>query len=308
MLGTAVAIFVAATHAVGGWEEGVRAIAGAPEFGPGFLRPLGRVPAFTAFGFFFVFGIGVLGQPHMVHKFFMIDDERKLRWMPLLLGGSQLVCILIWLGIGLAVPALVAQGRLASLTRPDDAAPLFLSGFVPDALAGLAFAGILAAIMSTADSFLNVASAALVRDLPRALGRRVRDQLLWGRVAVLGVAALAALLAWVHGDLIALLGTFAFGTFGAALAPALAIGFHWDRVPAAAAAASIATGLGLNVVLETLSRQAWFESWPRAPLPGGVLPAAVSLAGSFTVLFAMTWILGFRGPASRGGSRFRTRS
>ena len=52
---------------------------------------------------------------------------------------------------------------------PDDATIAFLSGAVPEVLAGLALAGVLAAVMSTADSFLNIGSAALVRDLPRAL-------------------------------------------------------------------------------------------------------------------------------------------
>ena len=148
-----------------------RSIAASDWFGPEFLEPLGTVPVFTAFGFFFVFGIGVLGQPHMLHKFYMLDDARKLRWMPLILGGSQAACVLIWVGIGLAVPALVAQGRLEPLVRPDDAAPLFLLRFAPGLLAGTAVAGILAAIMSTADSFLNIGAAALVRDL----GDELRD-------------------------------------------------------------------------------------------------------------------------------------
>ena len=275
-------------------------IAASTRFGSDFLEPLGRVPAFTAFGFFFVFGVGVLGQPQMLHKFFMIKDAAKLRWMPLVLGGSQAVCVLVWLGIGLAVPALVAQGSLASLDRPDDASAVFLLHSAPEALAGLVFAAILAAIMSTADSFVNIASAALVRDLPRALGFQLRDQLLRGRVAVLLVAAVAAAFAWFYGDLIALLGTFAFGTFGAALAPALAVGFNWRRVTAAAAGASIATGLVVNVTLEFLAKQDFVDWLPRPGLAEGVLPAAVSLAASFSVLFLVTALTSGGGGAAEG--------
>ncbi|HVS03417.1 MAG TPA: sodium/proline symporter, partial [Thermoanaerobaculia bacterium] len=84
---------------------------------------------------------------------------------------------------------------------------------------------------------------------------------------------------------IALLGTFAFGTFGAALAPALAVGLNWRRVTPAAAVASIATGLLLNLGLELLGRRGWLEGIGLAP---GVLPTAVSLAASFAVLFAVT--------------------
>ena len=296
MVGAAIAVFFYALQAGGGIESIARTIAESERFGPGHLDPLGNIAVFTAVGFFFVFAIGNLGQPHMLHKFFMLDDPRKLKWMPLIVGVTQTLCVLIWLGIGLAVPALVVSGRLAPLTNPDDASPQFLLNFAPEALAGVVFAGILAAIMSTADSFVNIGSAALVRDLPRAFGRRVTDELLWGRIAVVAIAVSAAVFAYLYGDLIALLGTFAFGTFGAALGPALAIGLNWRRVTAAAAAASIATGMGVNLVLEFLAKQTFFPSLPRPPFSAGVLPTAVSLAASFTVLFAVTWATSRRRP------------
>jgi Na+/proline symporter len=218
----------------------------------------------------------------MLHKFYMLRDPRRLKYLPLVLGGSQIVCLLIWLGLGLAVPALVAQGKLPPLGRPDDAAPLFLLHFTPDLLAGLAVAAILAAIMSTADSFMSLGAAALVRDLPRAFARNVENELLWGRIATVGVTLAAALTAYLYDDLIALLGTFAFGTFAAALAPAIAVGLNWKRVTAAAATASIVTGTALNLLLELRL----------LPLPAGVLPAAVSLAASFAVLLLVSWWTG----------------
>jgi Na+/proline symporter len=295
MLVAATAVFAQAVSIAGGWGTMVGSIASSPEFGSSFLEPLGRVPAFTAFGFFFVFGVGVLGQPQMLHKFYMLDDPAKLKWMPLVLSLSQAVCVLVWLGIGLAVPGLVAQGRLDAVGQPDAVAPIFLVRFAEPALAGFVVAAILAAIMSTADSFVNIGSAALVRDLPRAAGVRVADQLRWGRVAVLAIAAVAALFAYFYGDLIALLGTFAFGTFAAALAPALALGFNWTRVTPLAAGASILTGLTVNVGLEFATRQSILDWIPRPPLADGALPAAVSLAASFTVLILISAVSGRRG-------------
>lgn len=288
MMIAAVAVFLYAMDAGGGFGEVVRSISASERFGRQFLEPFGDTPVLMPLGFFFVFGIGVLGQPHMLHKFFMLRDPRQLRWLPLVLGGSQVLCLLIWLGLGLAVPALVAQGRMAPLERPDDAAPLFLLNFTPELLAGVAVAAILSAIMSTADSFTNLGAAALVRDLPRAMGRKVEDELLWGRIATVGVTLAAAVTAWLYDDLIALLGTFSFGTLGAALAPALAVGLNWRRVTAAAATASILTGTVVNLVLEFLGRQTFFPSLPKPPLPPGALPTAVSLAASFLVLLLVS--------------------
>jgi len=294
MMAAAAAVFVQALKVTGGLGEMTRTIAASDAFGPRFLDPLGGVPALTAYGFFFVFGVGVLGQPHMLHKFLMLGDPAKLRWFPATLAVSQVVCLLLWFGVGLAVPALVAAGRLEPLANPDDAAPRFLLGFAPEALAGLVLTGVLAAIMSTTSSLINIAAAAVVRDLPRALGRRVQNELRGGRMAVVGLAVLAALLAWSYGDLIALLGTFAFGTFAAALAPALAVGLNWRRVTASAAAASIAVGLVANLGLELASRRAALGGW----LAAGALPSAVALAASFLTLMGVTWWTGRRGPAA----------
>jgi Na+/proline symporter len=140
--------------------------------------------------------------------------------------------------------ALVLSGRVPALESPDAAAPFFLQHFAHPALAGVVFAGLFAAIMSTADSFLNIGAAALVHDIPLACrGRPPRRELGWARAATLLLALAAALLALWSGDLVALLGLAAWGTFAAALVPAAAIGLNWKRAHPAAANASILFGL-----------------------------------------------------------------
>ena len=292
MLVAAVAVFYYALQSGGGLAEITRSISTSEAFGSAFLDPLGggRAPLFLGLSFFFVFTIGVLGQPHTLHKFLMLKDPRKLRFLPAVLGVSQVLVVLIWLGIGLAVPALVAQGHLPPFDQPDRVTPVFLLTQVPDLLAGLVFAGVLAAIMSTADSFVNIASAALVRDLPRALGKPLDRELYWGRWAVVMIACSSAVFAFLYGDLIALLGTFAYGIFAAALTPCLAVGLHWKRAGANAAVASLVTGLVVALVVELWMKQTLFPDWPRPALTPGVLPSVVAMACSFSVFLAVAWL------------------
>ena len=278
------------TLKVGGGIRGMTSSILASDGMASFFAPFGRVSFSVALGFFFVFGVGVLGQPQMIHKFLMLKRVEQLRWLPLVLGGSQVICLLIWVGIGLAVPALVAEGRLAPLDNPDGATLQFLLEFVPDALAGVVIAAALAAIMSTADSFLNIGAAVLVRDLPRVFGRPVHRQLAAARMATVILALVAAWLALAYGDLIALLGTFAFGTLAAALAPTLAVGMSWSRVSPAAASASIATGLIVNLGLEILPRVAALPEAMARVVGGFAIPSAVALAASFAVLSLVTWL------------------
>jgi Na+/proline symporter len=295
MMGTAIGVFALAWQAGGGLSGVVETLRAAPERGSGFVDPLGSVPAATALGFLFVFSVGVLGQPQMLHKFFMLRDTARLRWMPLVIGGSQTLSLLIWLGVGLTVPALVATGQMPPLELADAATPTFLLTYASPLLTGLVVAGVLAAIMSTADSFLNIGSAALVRDLPRALGLRVREGLGAARWATLAIGLAALVLAAVTEDLIALLGTFAFGTFAAALGPALAIGLRWRRIDAAAATASIVVGLVVNLGLELLARWGEARGLPAPPFARGALPAAVALAASTLVLLTVAGVRSWKG-------------
>jgi len=291
MLVAALLVFSRALWVSGGPEAMVESISRSEQF-RGFFDPMGSGQSVTVLGFFLVFGIGVLGQPHMLHKFYMMKDPQQLRWMPMILGGSQALCLLIWVGLGLAVPALVAQGRLAPLVLADEAAPRFLLEFGPPALTGLVVAAVLAAIMSTADSFLNIGSAALVRDLPRLFGKNGSQRLVHARWATLGIALAAAGLALTYGDLVALMGTFAFGTLGAALAPVFALGLNWKRVTATAATASIATGLTASLSLEMVRRLSPSGTLAEIGLAAGALPSAVALVTSLSVLMIVSWLTG----------------
>ncbi len=249
---------------------------------PGFLSPWGHLTPLAAISFFFVFGVGALGQPHVVHKFYMLRDPTRLKWYPLLVTGAMILATLLFFGVGVAVKALVAGGAVAPLANPDEATPRFLLGYTPVVLAGVVFSSVAAAIMSTVNSFLSIGAAALTHDLPVAFGRRVDDELLWGRLATLLISAAAALTAQLSGALVAFLGIFGFGLFASTLVPSLAVGLNWPGATRAGAVASLATGLVLTLALETLS---FLGVWS---FPAGVTASAVSLVLSLAVFLGVS--------------------
>ena len=180
---------------------------------PEFIGPWGSRGDMAAMSWMLLFGIGAAGQPHAITKLMMLKDVRQLKWGALAAGSSYMVLAMLWMGVGLAMRTLVARGDHPELENPDLAAPVFLLGYTPEMLAGIVFAGLLAAIMSTADSFLNLGAAAVVRDIPMALrGRPLRRELSWSRVATGALLLLSALFALYMESLIALLGTFGWGT------------------------------------------------------------------------------------------------
>ena len=251
---------------------------------PAWLGPWGKMTPIAALSLLFVFGVGSLGQPHVVHKFYMLRDPAKLRWYPLLMTVALLVTLLLYFGVGFAVKALVASGEVAPLGRPDDATPTFLLRYTPIFLAALVFSGVAAAIMSTVNSFMNIAAAAITHDLPVAFGTRVSNELRWGRIATIVISLIAALVAQLSGTLVALLGIFGWGLFASTLVPALAIGLNWEGATKAGAVVSIATGLALTLGLETLAFLKLFT------VPQGVAVSGLALVASTLVFFVVSML------------------
>jgi len=278
MLWAATLLFVFALGSAGGMSTISLSLM---ENQPESLLPWGTVGPIVCLSWFFVFSVGSLGQPHVVNRFMMAKDLRVFRYFPLILAAAMVVCGLIWLGVGLSVKSLVFQGLLPPLEHPDQAITSFINHFTPGWLAALAYVGIVAAIMSTADSFVSVGAAALTRDLPRTLGFRFRNEVLWGRIWVMVLFGAAVVLVLQVKTLVAYLGIFSFGTLAACLVPVLALGLNWERASRLSVMLSIVTGLVSSVVLELLDQAGVYSS--------DIPPAFFSLCAALLVFLVVAW-------------------
>jgi len=251
---------------------------------PKFLGPWGKMTPLAALSFFFVFGMGSLGQPQGVHKYYMLRDPMQLKWYPLLKTLGLILVLLLYFGVGVGVKAFVTNGTMAPLSAPDQATPSLLLTVTPLVLAALVFSGVAAATMSAANSFINIGAAVVMHDLPVALGRRLRNELFWGRAATIVIAVAAAIIAQNSGSMVAFLGIFGWGLFASTLVPALAVGLNWEGATRAGAIASIASGLLVTLSLETAAYLKVFT------FPSGVTASAVALVTSFLAFFFVSWI------------------
>ena len=286
MAAASVLVFLFALDVGGGLSNISRTIIAADAL---FLAPWGKLTPLAALSFFFVFGVGVLGQPHVLHKFYMLKDPQRLKWYPLLMTAALTVTLLLYFAIGMVMKALAIRGEV-TLATPDDATPAFLLGFTPIVLAALVFSGVTAAIMSTVNSFMNIGAAAITHDLPHALGRPWANELRVGRLATLGISLAAALVAQFSGALVAFLGIFGWGLFASTLVPALGIGLNWEGATREGAVASIGTGLGVTLICESLSYFRLFS------FPAGVSVSGLSLVLSLLVFFGVSWLTRARAP------------
>ena len=106
------------------------------------MMPFGAAGIMASLGWFFVFGLGLAGQPHLITKMMMnkdMADNRSI--LPMSLFG-YVMAALLWISIGVVMRAAVIDGVIDPLALPDDAASVFLSVFANPLLAGIVFAGL----------------------------------------------------------------------------------------------------------------------------------------------------------------------
>ena len=222
---------------------------------PETIMPYGAAGMMASVGWFFVFGLGLAGQPHLITKMMMnknIDDNRYI--LPMSMFG-YIMAALLWVSIGVIMRAAVIDGVVPPLSLADDAAPIFLTLFANPLLAGVVFAGLFAAIMSTSDAFLNIGTAAIIHDIPKAIrGHSIRNELLWARIVTVMLAVVAAGFAlyshFQDATLIAILGAFGWATFAASIFPVVAIGLNWKGATVSGAIAAIVSSLLINFTVQ----------------------------------------------------------
>lgn len=253
---------------------------------PDLASPFGISPFITIPCWIFLFSLGGSAQPHGLTKFLMLRERGSLKWGPLISGTGYAITTLMVVGIGSAVSVLTIRGEFPKIASPDESFTAYLTDFTPPVVAGLVIAGLLAAIMSTGSSFLTLGASSIVRDLPRAFNLPVRRELMWSRIAVGALLVVSTAFALYIGSVVALLGTFGWGTFAASLFPALVLGMLWKDGTKEAAISSAIVGIVLNFVLEVGGKYGF------TPLPEGVVVGAFAFAVSLVVYIVVSMVTG----------------
>ncbi len=236
------------------------------------IGPWGTLGMFGSLSWLLLFGLGGAGQPHVITKMMMNKRLRDAKHiLPVTISG-YVFSALLWIGIGLAMRALVLSGMHQPLASPDQAASQFLQHYAHPVLAGIVFAGLFAAIMSTAEAFLNIGTAAIMHDIPKAFGYKIKKQLTVARITTVVLTILAAIFAIKSGDLIAMIGAMSWGIFAAAVVPVVTLGFNWKRATATAANVAIASSLLVHFTIK-------WQHWG--------MPYAID-AGAFTLILSLT--------------------
>ena len=270
----------------GGFEPVLEAIA-APENGldPSAMTAWGSLPGAYSFAWVLLPTLGIMCQPQVLTRITMLRNPRELPKLSLYAVVTNMITGLMVMAIGYCAIYLAATGTV-TIDHPDKA--VFK---VADHLGIIAqmfvYPAVLAAALSTSSLFLSLAGTIVSRDLPSALGVTIRPsrQVTVSRIAMslMGIAAIG--FAALSGDMVAILGTYGFGTLAAATFPIFVLGLLWKG------ASSQGVMLGMLTALVTTLGGVGIELMKRAGLsdfawPGGVPWYVFVMAASVSVTIA----------------------
>ncbi len=198
-------------------------------------------------------GLGYCGMPHILVRFMAVKDEKEL-------NKSKTIAI-IWVFLSLAVACIIGVIGRAYLfpTVLADSENVFIEMikkvFMDDVkipfIGGIFLCGILAAIMSTADSQLLVTSSSVAKDLFNGVLFKNLDSkkvMIISRATVGVVAVIAFFIAWNPDSSVMGLVSNAWAGLGSAFGPTILMSLYWKRINLPGAAAGMLSG-GLTVVI-----------------------------------------------------------
>lgn len=198
-------------------------------------------------------GLGYCGMPHILVRFMAIKNEKELK-------KSSAVAI-IWCFLSLVAACVIGVlGRAYFADNIlEDSENVFIqminsvfnSKLAIPFIGGIFICGILAAIMSTADSQLLVCASSVSKDIYKNIVKPDADDkklLLVSRVTVIIVSVLAFIIAWNPDSSIMGLVSDAWAGLGSAFGPLVVASLFWKRANLNGAVAGIISG-GLTVII-----------------------------------------------------------
>ena len=176
-------------------------------------------------------------MPHILLRFMAIEDKNKLKTSRRIASVWVVISMGIAILIGIIGCAAVNNGAI-SLDLADSQRIIIViarmiseNGFILAIAAGLILAGILASIMSTADSQLLAAASSISQDLLVGVFKLKVDNkksMLISRLAIILISIVAII--WARNeDSVFTIVSFAWAGFGAAFGPVVLCALFWKR-------------------------------------------------------------------------------
>lgn len=226
-------------------EEGVQVVKdNAPVFGQ--AQKYGVITIVSTLAW----GLGYFGVPQVLLRFMAIRDPKELK-------KSRRIAS-VWVVISLTAAVLIGiVGRslypteLLTATTAENIFVILSQNLLPPLAAGIVMAGILAATISSSDSYLLIAASAVAKNIYQGAIKKDADDkrvLFVTRITLAIITVIGVLIALDEQSVIFEIVSFAWAGFGATFGPLLLFSLFYKRTTYEGAIAGMLSG-GLSVFI-----------------------------------------------------------
>jgi Na+/proline symporter len=221
-------------------------------------------------------GLGYVGQPHLLVRFMAIRRARDLRQGTVI--AMSWVVISFWGAVLVGIAGLAAFGP-NGLVDAEHVMPQVATLFLPAGIAGVVISAAIAAMMSTADSQLLVATSALSEDIYHQLMNKEAPQgrlVAISRIGTVLIGVIAFILALGAEEKVYWFVLYAWAGLGAAFGPGVVLSLWWKRTTKWGMFAGMVVGSVVTVI------------WHNVPLLKNFV---YELVPAFALAFVAVWVV-----------------
>ncbi|MGD9567644.1 MAG: sodium/proline symporter [Sedimentibacter sp.] len=189
-------------------------------------------------------GLGYFGMPQVLLRFMAIRDAKELK----LSRRIATVWVIISLGAAVAIGIIGRALFPVELSTYSEAESIFIvlsQNLLPALLAGFVMAGILAATISSSDSYLLIAASAFSKNIYQHLIKKdaTDSQVMnMSRIVLLVISVIGIIIALDETSVIFTIVSFAWAGFGATFGPITLFSLFWKRTTREGAIAGMLGG------------------------------------------------------------------
>ncbi len=211
-------------------------------------------------------GLGYFGVPQVLLRFMAIRKSTEIK-------RSRIIAT-VWCVISLAAAVLIGiigrtllpvDDALNTASKAESILIVMSTEYLPLIVAGLIMAGILAATISSSDSYLLIASSAVSVNIFKGIIKKEASekQIMWlSRIVLVVIALVGVIIAWKEDSVIFTLVSFAWAGFGATFGPIMLFSLFWKRTTRAGAIAGMVSGAVTVFVWKLVFKQFLAASIP----------------------------------------------
>ncbi len=235
-----------------------------PEVAEGVQKAQGGVALFGpagTYGFLTIlstlsWGLGYFGMPQVLLRFMAIRKEEELKSSRRIATVWVIISMAAAVAIGLIGRALFPT-ELTTVSQSENVFILVTTRLMPPLLAGLAMAGILAATISSSDSYLLIASSAFAKNIYQGiLKKQATDKQIMrvSRITLLVITLIGIIIALDETSVIFKVVSFAWAGFGATFGPLMLFSLFWKRTTRTGALSGMCAGAAMVFIWKLLIR------------------------------------------------------